>query len=1764
MQRCLLVRVLAGSLVIASASLLAPAVAAQDGCLEFVPPLLFNTSSAGDDPWVQRTMYSQIFQWGTHRMLMHSVGNELEVMTLDNPLSPGSGVESHFQVPPFGDRDYNLFNFAICDDCRYGLAGFQSVGTVLFDLGTGITHLFVANAHERYTTASNMGGFTFKHGAQQYLVANNLLGTCGGGEVLLFNGTSPEQLTLLHCLQDATGGPVGADGGIYIPGSPAYVYIVSGTRAYTFRVSGTGNGLSLAYRGQFIRAGWVRAPGLDADLDAPQPFPRLLVATNPNHSEIYDLEDPDQPVLLAEFNPHPSIDMDSVAVEFPFLWLGSFGGQTENMTHTYDISDPSNPVPLDHGFWSTSNEWNAFGYAGNMGGDFTADGEYFFLSRWSVLERFEFSACGSVAPVAHLSVGPSPAFPGDQVTVSNTSAGAYTLSAVWVEDEAGEIVAGSGTMSSTTPSSRPFTVPADLAKNDSYTAWVAVASDDYPCNDPVNYPELCGDRVTSSALAVDRAPEASITVTPAVLITGDTASLSSSGTEGHPTGYLWEVLLDGATPPAGQPPDPTLPGLSYELSESGTWTFNLRADYAHQVAGGGLYSDTATLSRAVSSVAADFAVAPASPLSTQHVYFCSDSEYSPDIAPAGLSYVWRLCEDSACTSLVQEFTGCSDGYSACGTRCGVQVSEAYFPDETRTYYATLTLTNDDAQHGGHGDVSVAPTRSFVVTNGAFNPTFAWSPSSPSIGENVSFVITGAASVDSVDWNFGGAGCSGFSQTVTCTPTFSNCLTQVHEYASAGAKTVSMTVHLGAQTVGPITRQLTVQNSGQCPGTTCSYTISPSSASVVAAGGNGSFSVDASASSCQWTAVSNATWLHVTGGSTGIGDGTVSYSVDANSGGARSGTITAANRNFTVSQASGVAAQVNFTISDSTPDIGQTVVFTANSDCANPTAWNLGAVNCDGASPAISCPNPALCRVVQWAYAAAAVRTVTLTCAEGSKQNVVTVNQSGSCPSTCDKDGPPDASFTMTAKGAPVTEVLVGESVTFTDTSTKALDKAILANFTWSPVSPGIGESVVFTVSGAPDTSATEWDFGAPGCSGFAQQQSCTPSAWNCLTRLFKYSVAGSFTVSLRVDGGSPITKTITVEDTGVCDGGTTCSYTLNPTSTEVPAAGGSGSVAVSTQADCDWTATANAAWLHVTAGATGSGSGTVQYSADANGSSSSRNGTLRIAGQYFYVTQAGTGGGGGGDTAPTAWAWTVKLDNQTVATSTLASFSYQFTTPGSYTIRLQSSNCAGADATTQTLLVYEEVVPEEFIVPAVDHAPGINDTAWRSDLRIFNPGSELIDATIAYRPRGASDITVRRTAHLPPNGTVVFDDVTTVFNLPGDSQQGSLWITFEGGDGTTPVVASRTYNDTPAGTYGQYVPAVPVMQPEGGSIYLTGLVDNTDYRTNLLLANLSGEALGGIVVRVLDEYGAVVGTFEAGIAANTSNLLVNIAGLAGVTQDLDLFSLEVVIGDAPVAASASVIDNATGDPVMYSPDLAAEGRIRLPGVAHLPGSLGSQWRSDLTLLNPTAGDVTVMVEYTPDVALPLDYSLEVDLAPGRAWMVRDVLELLIGASANTKGYLTIYDKHDGAPPLVVGRTYNQAEGGTFGQNLEAFGEPDLIAAGSTRYIPGAATGDPDGDGPRIASRTNLGLVNTSGSTAAAVDVFLYDGDGELIAQIPGYALAPGQFAQFDPFQATGLDDFAGYASLALHVASGGPVAAYASVVDNGTQDPILIPALMSY
>jgi hypothetical protein len=122
-------------------------------------------------------------------------------------------------------------------------------------------------------------------------------------------------------------------------------------------------------------------------------------------------------------------------------------------------------------------------------------------------------------------------------------------------------------------------------------------------------------------------------------------------------------------------------------------------------------------------------------------------------------------------------------------------------------------------------------------------------------------------------------------------------------AGTGPGTVSFTVD-GTPSSQP--RSTTLSIAGQVfaitqDGAPCLYVLSPSAVGLEAVGGSGAFEVN-TPEGCTWTAGSNDAWLRVTAGSSGSGDGTVSFSVDANPGPPRTGTIVAGGRLFTVSQA----------------------------------------------------------------------------------------------------------------------------------------------------------------------------------------------------------------------------------------------------------------------------------------------------------------------------------------------------------------------------------------------------------------------------------------------------------------------------------------------------------------------------------------------------------------------------------------------------------------------------------------------------------------------------------------------------------------------------------------------------------------------------------------------------------------------------------------------------------------------------------------------
>ena len=149
--------------------------------------------------------------------------------------------------------------------------------------------------------------------------------------------------------------------------------------------------------------------------------------------------------------------------------------------------------------------------------------------------------------------------------------------------------------------------------------------------------------------------------------------------------------------------------------------------------------------------------------------------------------------------------------------------------------------------------------------------------------------------------------------------------------------------------------------------------------------------------------------------------------------------------------------------------------------------------------------------------------------------------------------------------------------------------------------------------------------------------------------------------------------------------GSSCSYSLSPSSQSLSQPAGSGSVTVTTQSGCAWTAVSTAGWITVTSGASGTGNGTVNYSVTQNTGAKSRTGALTVAGKTFNVTQAGVPPTISGQ-SPSSGATEVS-PSTTVSVTFSETMSASSITTSSFTLTQGGSPVSGSvsyDAGTQT------------------------------------------------------------------------------------------------------------------------------------------------------------------------------------------------------------------------------------------------------------------------------------------------------------------------------------------------------------------------------------------------------------------------------------------------------------------------------------------------
>jgi hypothetical protein len=101
------------------------------------------------------------------------------------------------------------------------------------------------------------------------------------------------------------------------------------------------------------------------------------------------------------------------------------------------------------------------------------------------------------------------------------------------------------------------------------------------------------------------------------------------------------------------------------------------------------------------------------------------------------------------------------------------------------------------------------------------------------------------------------------------------------------------------TLSVATQTVTITQAGTAPA--CTYNATPPSAFYPVTGGTGTIAV-ASQAGCAWTATTPDSWITITAGGTGSGNGTVQYAVAPNVGAERNSSITVGGRIVAISQA----------------------------------------------------------------------------------------------------------------------------------------------------------------------------------------------------------------------------------------------------------------------------------------------------------------------------------------------------------------------------------------------------------------------------------------------------------------------------------------------------------------------------------------------------------------------------------------------------------------------------------------------------------------------------------------------------------------------------------------------------------------------------------------------------------------------------------------------------------------------------------------------
>jgi PKD repeat protein len=495
--------------------------------------------------------------------------------------------------------------------------------------------------------------------------------------------------------------------------------------------------------------------------------------------------------------------------------------------------------------------------------------------------------------------------------------------------------------------------------------------------------------------------------------------------------------------------------------------------------------------------------------------------------------------------------------------------------------------------------------------------------------------------------------------------------------------------------------------------------------------------------------------------------------------------------------------------------------------------------------------------------------------------------------------------------------------------------------------------------------------------------------------------------------------------------------------------------------------------------------------------------------------------------------------------STTETPSHAYSKAGVYTVRLTVANEGGTSTRTRDVTVTASPGSRAATLPVAGHVVGAAGATFITDVAVENPSAEAVSATLVFSPSGGETPLEAPISLAPGETRLLADVVESVFGT--SNALGSLRVETEGAPPAALRVAGRTYVEEAGSTLGLGAIGLPSSEAATGDRYLSNLAISESFRTNIGAVNTS-EADQTFALHLLDRLGNTLGRTLQTLAPGQQRQwsLVQLfpsASGSGLTARI----VPSGGGLAPLTYAA-VTDNDSSDPTYY-PALGPSPVQYVPGIASVTGVGDAFFRSEVSIANSGRGAATVRLTFLErDRNNATAPTATFVLGPYETLHADDALLTLFGVT-DTYGALLV--ESDVSPGVAVFErilTDASTTPGTVGQQTDAVSAETLAPRGSVLGI----RQDTD-------FRTNIGIVNP-GTTSATVTLTLVRSPttvldvAEVVVPARGYvqrnlaALFPG--AALPPAEVLSV----------AYDASSQPVLAFASVIDNVSQDPTFYPA----